>query len=453
MSETKSKGRAPALMLVALAVAPCTLIALTLEQFVAGWPIELRGNEAFYEVPLTSEQYAYAGTLDHLAILDATGDPMPFYRAETASPDPTDLRVRLGVSPVYRALDRDPQTQFDVDSNDLRARISVAAPREGTVPEIVAYVADARDVEQTITAIELDWQALDRPFLLNVRIEHSQNLTDWRTVGRGSIAALAIEDMLVSHGRIPISAVEKGFYRITWGSGVTGFMLEGVELSARVPGPNPVPRTLELSPMSPPPVGAAGEVLYFDAGGILPTQSVRPVLVSPNRWIRARIESSTSIETAWRPHTGHQLFYRIGVGERELASSSVMLGRVEARYWRVVLDGSAPPPDFRLQLKYPAETLRFAAQGTPPYMLVAGTLVEDAGPDRTLEAVLRQLEEDSVTIGAAELGARRLLGGDAALATPFRFPWRTALLWATLGFGVLIASWMAVRLARDLYAR
>jgi hypothetical protein len=50
----------------------------------------------------------------------------------------------------------------------------------------------------------------------------------------------------------------------------------------------------------------------------------------------------------------------------------------------------------------------------------------------------------------ATLGARRELGGAAALVAPRPFPWRTAALWAVLVVGVLVVATMAVRLARDM---
>jgi hypothetical protein len=85
-------------------------------------------------------------------------------------------------------------------------------------------------------------------------------------------------------------------------------------------------------------------------------------------------------------------------------------------------------------------------------MLVAGTLLDDVGPDRTLEAVLRQLG-DGVAVGAATLQPLQSLGGDAAREAPYRFPWQTALLWATLFVGVAVVVWMAVGVARELYPR
>jgi hypothetical protein len=50
----------------------------------------------------------------------------------------------------------------------------------------------------------------------------------------------------------------------------------------------------------------------------------------------------------------------------------------------------------------------------------------------------------------ATLGARRELGGAAALVAPKVFPWRAAALSTVLVVGVLVVGAMAVRLAREM---
>jgi hypothetical protein len=88
--------------------------------------------------------------------------------------------------------------------------------------------------------------------------------------------------------------------------------------------------------------------------------------------------------------------------------------------------------------------------GGAPYTLAGGTLSKEAGPDATLAAVWSELEPPATVVPFATLGARRELGGAAALVAPQPFPWRTAGLWAVLVVGVLVVATMAVRLAREM---
>jgi hypothetical protein len=448
MTPTKS-----AAVLAASAVAGLALeaSALETEQFAVGWAIEIGAPEAFYDIALTDEQYAHARTLAEIAILDAAGEPMPFFRVENEAPSAVDQRTALGVSAIYRTSRQDAGAELSIDSSELRARIAVGEPNDRPNSEVVAFVVDATSVERTITALDLDWRTPEQPFLLAVTIDHSRDLATWRTVGRGTVATLAVDDARVSHGRVAIAPAAAGFYRITWGRGVAEFALEGVDLLGSVAGEDSLPLTHSL-PALDPQESTDDTALYFDAGGAVPTQGVRIAFPVANRWISARIESSASIEGPWQRRVPQQLFYQLAIGDAQFAASVVAISRVEARYWRVVPDSGAAPRDLALELQYPQERLRFSAQGQAPYMLVAGTLLDDVGPDRTLEAVLRQLG-DGVAVGAATLQPLQSLGGDAAREAPYRFPWQTALLWATLFVGVAVVVWMAVGVAREVYPR
>ena len=145
-----------------------------------------------------------------------------------------------------------------------------------------------------------------------------------------------------------------------------------------------------------------------------------------------------------------ELFYALSFEGRDFASEPAVVGRQEARYWRVV--PAAPLRDERieLELQFPQEFLRVAVGGGAPYLLAAGTLVEDAGPDATLASVWQRLTPPADVVPFASLGARRELGGPAALVAERPFPWRTMALWAVLIGGVLVVGAMAVRLARDM---
>ena len=64
-----------------------------------------------------------------------------------------------------------------------------------------------------------------------------------------------------------------------------------------------------------------------------------------------------------------------------------------------------------LELQFPQEHLRVAVRGGAPYLLAAGTLAEEAGPDATLASVWSALDPPADAVPLATLGARRELGG------------------------------------------
>jgi len=433
------------------------MAALQPEQFAVGWPLELPAEQGFFDIPLTVEMYQHARSLDGLAVLDSAGEPMPFYRVSLPSPSATERRVTLSASPVYATEPRQGVAQLSVDSNDGRTNVTVTQPAAGSSAEVVAFIVDARAVEPTPLALDLAWRALEQPFLMEVRVEQSQTLTDWRLVGRASVAALSIDGTELVHGRVPVAAAQGGYYRITWNRNVVDWYLESAALisSESVPGAS---RVVSLAATAQRPEQRSStnadefdeHTLYFDVGGRLPTSTVTLDFTAANRWAKASLASSDSLEGPWGMIVDHRLFYELDYEDEALVSPVIDIGRVEARYWRVTLDTPPPPGVIELQLQYPQEYLRFAAEGTAPYTLAGGTVSDDAGPDPTFAAVWSQLRPAGTPLQVAGVGARVELGGEAALDPPFEFPWRTVLLWLVLGLGVFAVAAMAVRLAREM---
>lgn len=135
----------------------------------------------------------------------------------------------------------------------------------------------------------------------------------------------------------------------------------------------------------------------------------------------------------------------------QLRSPVVEVARRAARYWRVLPQRPIDEDAVELQLHYPQEFLRFAANGAAPYLLVGGGLSTEAGPDAVLGQIWDELDQ-AMSVSEARLGTMRELGGDAAFLPPREFPWRSALLWGALLAGALAVGWMALRLGRDAFA-
>jgi hypothetical protein len=441
-----------------LAAAGSANAALAPEQFAVGWPLELPAQQGFFDIPLTLEMYQQARTVEGIAVLDANGEPMSFYRVTSPQPaTASERRVTLSASPIYAADPGNGIAELTVNSGDRRTNVTVTRPDGDALTAIEAFVIDAREVETAPLALELAWRALEQPFLMTVRIEQSQTLTDWRPVGRGSVAALSIDGNEVRHGRVPVVAAAGGYYRISASRSVANWYLESAALIHSEAAPAAAPRIMSFAPTAQRPPQTSGRparsdehTLYFDLGGVLPAHSVTLDFTATNRWATASIESSNSLEGPWTLSVRRQLFYELDYAGEELASAPIGLGRIEARYWRATLDHEPQEGAIELKIEYPQEQLRFAAEGTAPYMLVAGTLAIDAGPDRTFAQVWSQLRPSAAASQAAGVGPRVELGGAAALQAPFEFPWRRVLLWLVLGAGVLAVAAMAVRLARDM---
>jgi len=427
-----------------------TAAALDPQEFVAGWPIAVPNGAEVFDVPLTAEVYAAAENLDQLAVLDANGAPQPFFRRTAAKESQPELRVTLDASPLYVDGARE-RVDVAVRTTERSTSVNVTAPATSPSPAVTAFVLDARAVDVVPAALELDWRALPQPFLLDVVVEQSTDLTGWRYVGNASVAALSVGGTEVRHARVPVRASAGGYLRVTTRGGVADWhLLRATLVGAAVEA---VPQgTLAVPPLpaDAAPEGGPAGALYFDAGGPVPVSSLTLKFGDGDGWVRTDVAASRSLDGPWVPVAYGELVYALSFEGREFASKPVGVGRYEARYWRLV--PSAPPrgEPLELALEFPQERLRVAAGGAAPYLLAAGTLLEEAGPDATLAQVWSRLEPPAETVALATLGDRRELGGAAALLAERPFPWRTVALWGVLIGGVLVVAAMAVRLVREM---
>jgi hypothetical protein len=444
----------PLLTAVCIAVITLSGIAFAVldpQKFVAGWRLNLTSEGAFYDVLLSHEVYQFGRSLNELAVLDANGEPMPFYRVAVPSAAVSEEFTTRGVSPIYVRQEDGAAADLRVTTQGDRTDVVVTRSAvQESEHEVVAFIVDAREIEGIPTAIELVWDPLDRPFLMSVSIAHSDDLTHWRRVGSGSIASLAIDGASVTHGKIAITGREGGYYRLKWSRLVSDWQLESVVLATSALTELATFNRVDLSPIEVPEEQASDDALYFDAGGALPTTSIDLVFPDKNRWGNASIYFGNSTDGPWQQLGSRRLFYDIDFEGERLASEPLSLRRVEARYWKVLVDSKTTTEDMQLRLEYPEERLRFAANGEPPYQLVGGTLSDEAGPDTTFAAVMGALDPDKAIVATAHLGTRTVLGGPAVLVIPTEFPWRTVYLWAALLAAVLVVGFMAVRLAREM---
>ena len=438
----------------AVAVAGAALVvtaeALDPREFVAGWPIEAPADAEVFDVPLTAEVYAAAEGIEQLAILDANGEPQSFFRFGQPPAAPTEGRVVLEASPLFVGGGAAGAPSVGVATGARGTSVTVTPGASGS-PAITGFVLDARAVETAPVALELDWRALPQPFLLDVVVEQSTDLTRWTAVGRASVAALAIGGTEARHARVPVRASAGGYLRVTSNGAVADwYLLRATLVSAAAATATPLEVRVAPLPEGAAPADGPQDALYFDAGGPLPVSTVSLAFGDDGGWVRADIAAAHSLDGPWIPIAYGELMYRVSFEGREFASEPVKVARYEARYWRVVPAASPRSARFELKLEFPQETLRVAARGGAPYLLAAGTLLSAAGPDSTLASVWSTIGPPTPAVPLAALGARRELGGPEALVVAKPFPWRTTSLWTVLIAGVLVVGAMAVRLAREM---
>ena len=303
----RSAGVRASIAAVGAALA-ATAAALDPLEFVAGWPIEAPADAKVFDVPLTAEVYAAANGIEQLAVLDANGEPQPFFRRSPPPTAPTEQRVVLEASPLYAGgAGGGPSVGVTTSARGTSVTVTPGAPSSSAV---TGFVLDARAVTTAPIALDLDWRALPQPFLLEVSVEQSTDLTNWRGVGRGSVAELAIGDAEVRHARVPVRAAAGGYLRVTPSSAVADWHLLRATLVSSTTEPA-APLRVRVPPLA---AGAGPEepvpdALYFDAGGTLPVASVALGFAAGDGWARATVAASRTLDGPWTPVAYGELFY------------------------------------------------------------------------------------------------------------------------------------------------
>ena len=137
-------------------------------------------------------------------------------------------------------------------------------------------------------------------------------------------------------------------------------------------------------------------------------------------------------------------------GQRQQSAAQPLGGVHRDRYWKLVANPAETATAPTLRLGYQPEVLVFLSQGAAPYALAVGsaTARRTDAPIGVLIEELRQRNDPSWQPTLARLeGSPEPLAGDAALK-PQR-DWKSWLLWALLGLGVLVVGGLALSLLRQ----
>jgi hypothetical protein len=162
------------------------------------------------------------------------------------------------------------------------------------------------------------------------------------------------------------------------------------------------------------------------------------------------LQSRDADDAPWHTRAGPWVAYRVGAAQGDRSAAQALDGVVRDRYWRLSSRtpvGAAP----ELRLGYRPEVMVFVAQGSAPFILVAGSgrALRAEAPVPQLVQSLRTQHGSDWQPANASLGAPTVLAGDGALSPPpVRRDWKAWVLWSVLLAGVLLVAAFATSLLR-----
>ena len=435
-------------LLAAGAVASAADAELSPRDFAYRMPIQTAAPGAAFRMPVPLEVYrnAVRADLGDLRIFNARGEVVPYELQQrkpesVAAPAPQSL-------PLF-PLRGDPQAALDgvrVTIQSSAAAINVQAAGGAARSSVInGYVVHARELTVRIQALVVHWQDGAPEFSGMMRIESSDDLGTWNLVAHEApVVNLHTADAQLVQGRIELPATKAKFWRLTWIGKSAPFALTSA--AAEV-----IPERDNIGNSSLIVLGTAlngqRQEFSFDLRARVPVNQINIELPESNSVARLQILSRKHPTDPWRPIT-HGEFYRVKGVASERRNDPIFIPRNSDAYWLARLDqpnGSIGDGMPKLEVKWTAEDVVFLARGSGPFVLAYGN-ASAAAASASLSSLLA-----GITVLPAHAGAPQSLGGAARLLpAPAGFHWKLIILWSVLGIAIVLLTWMAYRLAREL---
>jgi hypothetical protein len=404
------------------------------------------GERGAYRLTLPLAVYqkiAYPDLAD-LRVFNGKGEPVPF---AIERPVVGTMAGTAKTLPVF-ALRGDSNAALDalrVTIESGSGAINVHAGGQAALSDrINTYLVDARPLDAPMSALELEWPEDAGDFAGRLKVEASDNLSDWHLVAAAApIANLHSTTERLVERRVEVARTQARYWRLSWVGAAAPFALTSVLAE---PGKRSVDaKHISLTVPGTPVKGTPGE-FEFDLGASVPVDGVNLQLPETNTVVEVELLSRARPTDPWRPirRTG---LYRLKGEADELRNGPVPVEMNTDRHWLVRADrkggglGNGAP---QLVVEWIPHEVVFVARGAGPFYVAYGSAVAES------TAVSLAAIPKLFSIAAASLGDPEKVGGDARLRRPpSAYPWKNGLLWAILIGGAALLAWMTLRLFKD----
>jgi len=401
-----------------------------------------------FTIPLDVYKGVTRPDLGDMAIFNGVGEMVPFAILPAEGVEAAISVVDVPVFPVQEKEGAPASgLSLRVATDKAGSIISIRTPA-GVKQRITSYILDASRIDKPIRALELEWQQPIADFMEKMRIEGSDDLQQWSTLGNDVvIASLHHNGNLLVRRTVELGSTRKAkYYRITNLNGEAAISVikviatvaasmeqlrQWITITARSEGQKP------------------GEYL-FDLEGQLPIDRIKFNFPEPNNIVEAAFYGRLLTTDQWFP-LGDGILYRLQRPEGELLSPELVVHPAAKRYLLMRCERSSM--GFRagmpqLSLGFVPQKVVFMARGRGPFMVAYGS-IERMGSQQTALIQMAQQQHDMVK--SAIPGPRIILGGETSRTQGMlAFNWKKALLWSSLLAGVAFLAWMALTLYREM---
>jgi hypothetical protein len=455
-----------AILVLRLCAAPVSVVEAAGEKptdFEARAPLTLVGKGPYYQLTLPIDAYLAAQSPDlrDLRVFNGQGDAVPFAMVGRQSrSEPALERSQVAWFPLYGpGAAPESMPEIRVERRADGTVVSVNGSESGATgsPKVRGYLLDASQNKHAMRALELDWDSNVTGFQ-QLSVESSDDLQHWHTwVGAAQLARLEYNGERIERNRIELFAGRADYLRLMWHEPAVAPTLKSVTLATSNERPEPLVWSAAIEPRR----SSANEYEWEFPRRLL-AERLRIALPSVNLLAPVEVwtRDDARAQAQWRLST-KTVLYRLQTDAREWQQDEVSLSGQSIRSLKIKVDarsgglGSNMPT---LAIGLTPRRIVFLARGDEPFVLALGNPQASAAdlPLTTLIPAYNTANAPPISsatldsLGAAELGSAGRAG--VPDGGPFRFGWRTAVLWTVLLIGVATIAAMALYLLRQMKA-
>lgn len=417
-------------------------------------PLEVSGNGPWYRVQLPIEVLFAArhGDLRDLRIFNAEGEALPYsLRTSAASEKQVRSEVQARIFPLRGATGSAAGDNLKIvrSTTGTILEITPNAPAQDKTQVLRGWLLETDSGDLPLDRLQLDWTAEGDGFQ-RLRIEASDDLEHWRSLGEGQLARLDFNGQRIEQNDIPLPGQTARYLRLWWESPEQAAQLVGATLSGSRSSTGPVPM-LWSEPLAAK-ADSKGE-FSWSLSLALPVERVRIPLQQDNTLAPVVISGRHDGNMQWTP-LARGVLYRLPGQGGEITQEELELPGISLGQLRLQVDsrgGGLGGSTAHLSVGVRASELVFLARGGAPYELAVGS---DSINDGSLP--LTTLVPGYEPKRLASMGEARLKGTlqAPAAAVPATVAtadtqWKRYGLWALLLAGVGLLALMALSLLRS----
>ena len=431
-------------------------------EFTRSAELTLEGKGAIYALDLPVEVYAGLERRDlgDLRVQNAAAESVPHALVRPASSErKPGAAVALPYFPLLGAPGRPVEDMtLRVErkpDGSVKAVVSTGERSPAAARRTVAYVVDASASTAALRELRFEWKPESDSTSLDLRVEASDDLRSWRSVGSGVLVRLRQGDAVLERRSIELSPIKTKYLRVTW-RGQDAWTLTGITalpVDAFAESPRAWLRVQGTAGPKP------GEYV-FELPTSLPVDRLRFELPQENTIASAVLVAQLRPGAPERV-IGSSVLYRMDHRGQKLVNPDLEIAPTAEPRWVLRVDsrggglGSGVPV---LHAGYVPHRLVFVARGEAPFRAQFGA--KDAMPTAlAVQTLVPGYSADKeIPALAAKLGAVRTheivkpTGIDAARGYAEKVDEKKAWLWAALLAAVLVIVGMAFKLVRQMPA-